>query len=153
MPKFYADVDNQKAGGGFYRKAKDTLKGRVKKKLTEKTSWYRKRKSDEEQEQDQQVGGKRRTLEKGSGDGSERSKEEKAVTQPGGKLDCSNIKADMFVPNTEGSILALALRELENLMEKLTGYRIKIQERAGHPIERQTIFRTEKTKVGHCGKK
>ena len=62
---------------------------------------------------------------------------EKAVPQPGGKLDCSKIKAVMFVPHTEGSMLALALRELENLMEKITGYRIKIQERAGDPIERQ----------------
>ena len=72
-------------------------------------------------------------MEKGCGDGHDRSEKEKAVTQPRGKLDCSKIKAVMFVPHTEGSMLALALRELENLMEKLTGYRIKIQERAGDP--------------------
>ena len=68
---------------------------------------------------------------------SKKSGTSKAEKQPpSGKLDCSNVKAVIFVPHTEGSVLAKALRELEELMFKITGYRIKIQERAGTPLER-----------------
>jgi hypothetical protein len=39
----------RKAGKGFYRRAKQTLSTRVRKKLTEKTFWFKGKKTDEEQ--------------------------------------------------------------------------------------------------------
>ena len=39
------------------------------------------------------------------------------------------VKAVMFVPYTHGSRLAKKLREAEQTMENMTGYRLKIAER------------------------
>ena len=47
----------KKAGTSFYRSAKQTLSSRIRKKLTEKTSWYKKRKNDENSEQKQKFEG------------------------------------------------------------------------------------------------
>ena len=47
------------------------------------------------------------------------------------KGERSDVKAVMFVPYTAHSELALRLRESEEKMESLTGYRIKIVERGG----------------------
>ena len=40
-------------GGDFYRSARSTLAGRCKKKLMEKTSWYKRRRKSEPEEKDQ----------------------------------------------------------------------------------------------------
>ena len=47
----------------------------------------------------------------------------------------STAKAVMFIPYTNGSLLAKKLREQETDMEKLTGYRLKVVERAGTKVE------------------
>ena len=70
-----------------------------------------------------------RNVKTGSGQGT--------IPRCGGDED-NKIKAVLFVPHTEGSCLAKALRELEAMLEKMTGYRIKIQERAGEPLESPT---------------
>ena len=44
-------------------------------------------------------------------------------------------KSVLFVPHTNGSILAKKLREAEEMMENLTGYRLKIVERSGLKLE------------------
>ena len=48
----------------------------------------------------------------------------------------SEVRAVIFVPYTPGSKLAKELRQNEELMEKLTGVRIKIQERTGIQLEK-----------------
>ena len=45
------------------------------------------------------------------------------------------MKAVMFVPFTVGSELARRLREAEAKIETMTGYRLKIVERAGAKLE------------------
>ena len=47
----------------------------------------------------------------------------------------SKVKAVIFVPQTKGSKLAKSLREKELEMEKLSGWRFKIVERAGEKLE------------------
>ena len=45
------------------------------------------------------------------------------------------VKAVVFVPHTIGSKLAMNLREKELELEHLTGYRLKVVERAGLRLE------------------
>ena len=52
--------NRQKEGKGFYRKDKDTLSLRVKKKLVEKTSWYRGRERKSGLERDYETDDKRK---------------------------------------------------------------------------------------------
>ena len=143
----------KKAGEKFYRTARSTLKRRVKKKLTAKTNWFKKKR----QEDSPVPGGEKRTYPTTGGEGerytAHMGRDETASTVPGKVETClagkgsqphspaggdpdNRTKAVLFVPHTEGSCLAKALRELENMLEKMTGYRIKIQERAGEPLER-----------------
>ena len=104
----------------LYRKARDTLKQRIRKKLTEKTTWYRKRKT--EQEGEKQSGKKIRTR-------ADNASKKKAGSK-------NNVKAVIFVPRTRSGELAKLLREKEQEMENLTGYRFKIVERTGLNLER-----------------
>ena len=46
-----------------------------------------------------------------------------------------NVKAVMFVPYTVVSILAKQMRDAENTLQSMTGYRLKIVERAGTKLE------------------
>ena len=52
------------------------------------------------------------------------------------KGETAAAKAVIFVPHTIGSALAKQMREKEDMLEKLTGYRLKIVERGGDPLER-----------------
>ena len=111
----------KRAGEKFYRLAEDTLVTRTKKKLTEKTNWFRKRKKKE-------IG----NLKIGKKKGQNRAGEKRSH----GGEDEGRAKAVIYVPHTHGSRLAKAMREKENELEKLTGYRVKIVEKAGDPLER-----------------
>ena len=111
-------------GSTFYRHGRDTLKKRVRKKLTEKTSWYKEKKREDE-EKDQKKDEWRVRL----GGVKKEKRGEK-----GGEIK-RKIKAVLFVPYTKGSRLAKELRENEEIMEKLTGYRLKIVERSGMKLE------------------
>ena len=46
-----------------------------------------------------------------------------------------NITSVLYVQHTRGTQLAKELREKEELLEKLTGYRLKVEERAGDSLE------------------
>ena len=46
-----------------------------------------------------------------------------------------NVKSVMFVPYTRGSKLAKRMREAESTLQDMTGYRLKIVERAGTKLE------------------
>ena len=106
-----------KSGKPFYRLARDTLKARIKKKLTEKTKWYKTKKSGEREKPYENRGGKTK----------------RKINKSGTK---NTVKAVVFVPRTRGGELARELRDKEYELEKLTGYRLKIVERAGVSLER-----------------
>jgi hypothetical protein len=112
-------------GEAFYRAASDTLEARTRKKLTEKNNWFRKKKKKE-------IGKLRRDKRREGENHSQRDKNEKE--QNGG-----GAKAVIFVPYTIGSLLAKEMREKENELEKLTGYRLKIVEKVGDPLERMIV--------------
>lgn len=111
----------RKDGMNFYRNAASTLKRRVKKKLLQKTTWYKQKKRNENENETK---GKRTSEEN-------KKEKEKGKEIHGG----SKVKAVMFVPQTKGSRLAKMLREKEYEMEKLSGFRMKIVERAGEKLE------------------
>ena len=88
-----------------------------------KTSWYkRKRKSEEEEEGDKP---KKRKIWK-----EQDEKIEKREAPNQGKS-----KAVIFVPYTQHSELAKELRQSEPKLEELSGYKLKVVERAGSRLE------------------
>ena len=115
-------------GGEMYKNARSTLPKRCRKKLLEKTNWYKKRKRDSEDDGEKYLeDGERR------GGGRKKIKKERINKQ---RMDDGNkVKAVMFVPYTTNSELAKQLREAEEKLLNLTGYKLKIVERAGTKLE------------------
>ena len=109
----------EKAGETFYRKAGKTVNSRVRKKLLEKTSWFKSKKKE--------IGkfktGKGFTME---------GKTEKTRNK---QVGSNTTKSVVYVQQTRGSNLAKKMREEEEMLEKLTGYRLKVVERAGDSLE------------------
>ena len=101
---------------------KETLEKRTEDKLLEKTNWYKENKKrkleDKESKYSYHPPSKKR---KGRGI-------KNTTTKAGGQ---SKIKAVMFIPFTKHSELAIRLRENEEQMEKMSGYRMKIVEKGG----------------------
>ena len=122
----------EKQGQKQYLEAQETLEQRTEDKLLEKTSWYKgdkKRKRENEESQFKYKApptGKRR---KGIQGNQPKPKQER--DKPG---TVSKVKAVMFVPFTRHSELANRLRENEESMEKMSGYKLKIVERGGTKI-------------------
>ena len=119
----------EKEGGKLYRSAKSTLQARCKKNLTEKTTWYKRKKNEESEEEFKERTRYRRKKEK--------SIEEKKKNKPSkeeGK-EAKAVKAVMFVAYTPYSELAKRLRKAEEKLQEMTGYKLKIVERAGMKIE------------------
>ena len=122
-------------GLDFYRSAKSTLAGRCRKKLLEKETWFkakRKREDDEEENPREQTSPRKRTrielkgMDKNKQTDKADSKKEQAQ---------ESVKTVMFVPYTVGSSLAKKMREAESSLQQMTGYRLKIVERAGQKLE------------------
>ena len=109
--------------GRIYRSARSTLPMRCRKKLLEKTSWYKQKRKREEDEEDE-IGEKKRRKKLGG------ATEKKKNVQSSGK-----VKAVMFTPYTHQSELAKELRQAETKLEELTGYKLKVVERAGMRLE------------------
>ena len=100
--------------------AGETLEERTRSKLMEKTSWYKpdkKRKAEDKESKFQYIPPTKR-----------RKKAKDTIIN---KEASKKIKSVMFIPFTKNSELATRLRESEEKMEKLTGYRMKIVERGG----------------------
>ena len=121
-------------GGTFYKSGQETLPDRIKKKLLESTTWFREEEEDKDGRDQQEYtsdiwegnnGVKRRKTRRfGGGNNSKKTK--------GGP---SKIKAVVFVPYTTNSLLAKRMREEEIVLEKMTGYRLKVVERGGTKLE------------------
>jgi hypothetical protein len=116
----------EKRGQGQYLGAEETLEARERKKLLEKTNWYkpdtRRKEEDEASQFKYKPAGCRKKARKGRNPNHE------------GEAVKSNIKGVMFIPYTKHSELATRLRENEKGMERMTGYRIKIVEKAGQKL-------------------
>ena len=102
----------------LHRPAQSTLVHRQKKKLLEKTSWYKPRKDKKLEDRIQLPEGK--------------------VKKKMHKKDHTNfeVRAVLFVPRTKGGVLATRLREAEEKLAEITGYKVKVVERGGKMIVR-----------------
>ena len=102
----------------LHRPAHSTLANRHKKKLTEKTSWYKPRKDKKLEEKIHPP--------------------ERKIKKKDYKKDHRNfeVRAVMFVPRTKGGVLATRLREAEEKLAEITGYKVKVVERGGMMILR-----------------
>ena len=103
----------EREGRGFYRLAKSTLVQRNRKKLTEKVTWFR---------------GKRKG--EGEDEGEDVMPNRKKKDAP--KKDAGNKEID--VPFTTGGKLAKSLRDAEEELGSLTGYRLKMVEKTGDEL-------------------
>ena len=129
----------QDNGQEFYRSGKSTLISRYKKKLTAKTSWYKK--GDKEN--------KKRKYEMDEEETEEMRKryQEKRAKKPPERKN--KTKAVLFVPYTHGSVLAKRLREAEESMLETTGYKLKIVERGGSKLE-DLLHRSDPSQGQDC---
>ena len=103
------------------------MKQRNKKKLLAKTTWFReKRKRDADDDEDEleeiKLPARKRRAGEKQKDGGD-----------AGKI-APDVKAVMFVPFTAGSKLAKSLRDAEEKLGSITGYRLKIVEKAGDKL-------------------
>ena len=62
------------------------------------------------------------------------------------------VKAVMFVPFTTGSKLAKEIREAEEKLGSMTGYRLKVVERSGDKLE-DLLTRSNPCQGMDCGRK
>ena len=102
----------------LYRSAKCSLAERIKKKVFEKTSWYKPRRDMNKPGYKSSATGRKTKKESG-----------KARPPP-------QIKSVLFVPRTEGGELLQRLREEERKLADISGYRVKLVERPGTQISR-----------------
>ena len=122
-------------GGKAYKKGKDTIKTRNKKKLLANTNWFKNRSKDDcklkaSMPQDQNANHSEKRKVKNIV--RKEIKRKEFDKKDDMKFDKKNTtKAVVFVPFTEGSRLAKLLREAELKLEMLTGFRLKVVERAG----------------------
>ena len=116
-------------GQDFYRGAASTLKTRIRKKLLDPVNWFKEKAKESEtpEERDKKDGKEVKKVTR------KRKKEEQREVSSK-KKKTEEVKTVMFCPYTVGSTLAKNLRETENDMEKITGYRLKIVEEAGEKI-------------------
>ena len=138
------------AGGTLFKTGQETLSTRMRKKLLESTTWFKENEGEDREMQEFSAdiwegnnGLKRRK--KGTVGGGNNTKKAKG----GG-----GAKAVVFVPYTTGSMLAKRMREEETVLEKMTGYRLKVVERGGTKLEdilvRKNIWEGEDCGRPHC---
>ena len=119
---------SRKSGIKLHRSAKTTVNSRYKKKLTEKTNWFRKKRKDSEE-------------------GAEKVSTEKRKPSSEGKRWCTQAAQAnqaktmqtvtvLFVPRTPGGELASRLRKAEEELSVITGDKIKIVEKTGVMMKR-----------------
>ena len=122
----------ERDGIELYRSARSTLGNRVKKKLTEKSSWYKNKRKREEEDVDsnekEHSPRKRKRAEEGSGNRSRSTEATGAATE-----NMSAI-AVIMVPYTKGAELAKRIRNYEMVAKEQTGWYLKVVEKAGDSL-------------------
>ena len=122
-------------GLDFYRSAKSTLVGRNRKKLMEKTTWYKekKRKSNEEEDkEDEEMKKMSKHRFEGLNAKDPKSKSMKIKTEE--NVNQRPAIGVIFVPFTWGSELAKDVREVEAMMKAISGWHFKVVERSGDSL-------------------
>ena len=117
----------------FYRLAQETVEIRLHKDLTERETWYKTKRDREEEEESPSkfrkiTGGGRRP----SKPWKKTSKKSNLTAEDSKK---PVVKSVIFVPHTQNSELAKELREKETELEKITGDKVKVVEKAGRKLE------------------
>ena len=123
----------QEDGLDFYRSAKSTLATRCRKKLLEKANWFKAKRKREDDHQEERRASPKKRIRLGHQDKDQEQIRDKNKDNNNSMKE--NVKAVMFVPFTEGSALAKRMREAESSLQDMTGYRLKIVERAGTKLE------------------
>ena len=125
----------------FYRGAKSTLAGRVRKKLTEKTSWYKKkRKRDDEEEEEERKPEERSPAKRMRKGGEQMTKDKKKEIERETEKTANMEEEDqsaigvLFVPFTEGAELAKRVRKYETAAKESSGWFLKVVERGGDSL-------------------
>ena len=138
--------------GKPYRKGKETLKLRTKRKLLANTTWFKTKKTEEDNLRRKGVQGKGGKM--GGGKkigklvrGESKGKEIEKIKGNGRK----GAKAVVFVPFTEGSELAGDLRGVEIKMDELTDIKMKVVERAGTKLA-DMLTRSDPWSGTDCGR-
>jgi hypothetical protein len=125
----------ERKGRGFYRLAKSTLAQRNSKKLTERVTWFRKKRKRKDEEEDEMP----------------RMKKNDATKKDPGTKNEVEVKAVMLVPFTTWGKLAKSLRDAEEKLGSLTGYRLKMVEKAGDKLE-DILTKSNPWQVLDCGR-
>ena len=112
----------------LYQDAKWKTNQRAKSKAIKKVNWYR---------EENNEGGK------SGGTGKGRKKK---VFQKDGRVKTETV---MFVPHSKGGTLTRTLREREEVLSSITGYRVRYQEAGGNQLA--NMFSTDMARGEHCG--
>ena len=113
----------------LYQDSKWRRNQKAKGKAMKKSSWYK----DVRAQNETSKGGKRKG---------------KKRFQKDGNIQTGTV---VFVPSTKGGILTRKLREREEVLAGLTGFRIRFQEAGGTQLA--NMFSTDLAKGKHCGRK
>ena len=128
----------QKSGKDLHRSARTTEGLRYRKKLMEKSNWFKQRKGEQEKN--------------GERNGAVKSKpgDMKGYVKKEKRKENSPISV-LFVPKTPGGELARRLRQAETELEALTGDKVKIVEKAGTMVKR-ILTKSNLWAGGQCGR-
>ena len=130
----------EQEGIGFYRGVASTLQGRIRKKLIDKTTWFKPR------DEDQEEGERGQAVVMGRG---KKRKGQEAENKDRGAPE---IKSVLFCPYTVRGELAKRLRKEEETLEGLTGYRVKVVEQVGDKLL-DRLHTSNPWRGEHCGRK
>ena len=115
-------------GRALHRGAAQTIGKRQKKKLLEKTQWYRRKRTEEDEAEAEMTKEKTRRT-----DWNKKKTEKKMEKIE--KMEKMEIKSVLFVPRTRNGELAKRLRQEEEQLSRMTGYKVKIVERGGMQVK------------------
>ena len=114
-------------GEDFYRAGHKTIKKRNKKKLSEKKNWFKKKEMCEEEREEKRKEDRERTRDED---------ETQSRTHPPTKEEPRSV---IFIPYTPNSRLAKEMRQVEEMMQTLTGTKFKIVEKIGTQMARAIV--------------
>ena len=134
----------KREGQPFYRAGKTTIHKRNRKKITGKTSWFRNKKVDEEEQKMK----RREQRERDDEDGADIHRKHREGMS---KTISVSAKAVLYVPYTPNSELAKELRKVEDMMELMSGMRIKIVEKSGVQLK-NILVKTNPWAGADCGR-
>ena len=119
----------KREGDEFYRAGHKTIWKRNRKKLSERKNWFKMKEMCDEEIQEKRKENKERTHEE---EETPNKKETKQRTK-------DEPKSVIFIPYTPNSKLANEMRQVEEMMQALTGTKFKIVEKIGIQLTRTLV--------------